>query len=129
MINLLSKTGLGRSGHVRFQTFGPIWHVSGPKMAFWRNDIMILHHFCWRSSKITLFSPKTLIFDQKSKKIIRERIKKGFHRIGSKAMQWNSSNNCIHLQGLLLLGSEERRGCYTSIQRELLHRFLYCPNP
>ena len=24
MINLFSKTGLGRSGHVRFQTFGPI---------------------------------------------------------------------------------------------------------
>ena len=34
MINLLSKTGLGRSGHVRFQTFGPIWHVSGPEMVF-----------------------------------------------------------------------------------------------
>ena len=34
MINLPSKTGLGRSGHVRFQTFGPIWHVSGPKMVF-----------------------------------------------------------------------------------------------
>ena len=34
MINLLSKTGLGRSGHVRFQTFGPIWHVSDPKMVF-----------------------------------------------------------------------------------------------
>ena len=32
--NLLSKTGLGRSGHVRFQTFGPIWHVSGPEMVF-----------------------------------------------------------------------------------------------
>ena len=34
MINLLSKTGLGRSGHVRFQTVGPIWHVSGPEMVF-----------------------------------------------------------------------------------------------
>ena len=34
ILNLLSKTGLGRSGHVRFQTFGPIWHVSGPKMVF-----------------------------------------------------------------------------------------------
>ena len=67
MINLHNKTGLGRSGHVRFQTFGPIWHVSGPKMVFWRNDIMILHHFCWRSSKIKLFWPKTLIFDQKLK--------------------------------------------------------------
>ena len=28
---------------------------------------MILHHFCWRSSKITLFWPKTLIFDHKSR--------------------------------------------------------------
>ena len=28
------KTDLGRSGHVRFQTFGPIWHVSGPKIVF-----------------------------------------------------------------------------------------------
>ena len=34
MINLLSKTGLGRSGHVQIKTFGPIWHVSGPKMVF-----------------------------------------------------------------------------------------------
>ena len=33
-INLLSETGLGRSGHVQFQTFGPIWHVSGPEMVF-----------------------------------------------------------------------------------------------
>ena len=71
MINLLSKTGLGRSGHVRFQTFGSIWHVSGPKMVFWRNDIMILHHFCWRSSKIKLFWPKTLIFDQKFQKYLK----------------------------------------------------------
>ena len=31
MLNLLSKTGLGRSGHVRFPTFGPMSHVSGPK--------------------------------------------------------------------------------------------------
>ena len=29
---------------------------------------MILHHFCWRSSKITLFWPKILIFSQKSRK-------------------------------------------------------------
>ena len=33
-INLPSKTGLGRSGHVRFPTFGPIWHVLDPKMVF-----------------------------------------------------------------------------------------------
>ena len=32
-----------------------------------RNFIMVLHDFSWRSSKIILFSPKTLIFfDQKS---------------------------------------------------------------
>ena len=34
MINLLRETGLCRSGHVRFQTFDPIWHVSGPKIVF-----------------------------------------------------------------------------------------------
>ena len=31
---LSSWTGLGRSGHVRFQTFNPIWHVSGSKIGF-----------------------------------------------------------------------------------------------
>ena len=34
MINSLSKTGLGRSGHVRSQSFGPILHVSDPKLNF-----------------------------------------------------------------------------------------------
>ena len=34
MINLLRKTGLGRSGHDGSQSFGPIWHVSGPEMVF-----------------------------------------------------------------------------------------------
>ena len=29
-----SWTGLGRSGHVRFPTFGQISHVSGPKLSF-----------------------------------------------------------------------------------------------
>ena len=29
-----SWTGLGRSGHVRFPTFGRISHVSGPKLGF-----------------------------------------------------------------------------------------------
>ena len=65
---LSSWTGLGRSGHDGSQSFGPIWHVSGPEMVFRRNDIMILHHFCWRSSEITLFYQKTLMFDQKSSK-------------------------------------------------------------
>ena len=31
---LSSWTGLGRSGHVRFPTFGPISHASGSKMVF-----------------------------------------------------------------------------------------------
>ena len=31
---LSSWTGLGRSGHDGSQSFGPIWHVSGPKMVF-----------------------------------------------------------------------------------------------
>ena len=31
MINLLDKTGLDRSGHVRFLTLGLISHISGPK--------------------------------------------------------------------------------------------------
>ena len=34
MIKLLNKTSLGRSGHVRFQTFGQILHVSGSKTVF-----------------------------------------------------------------------------------------------
>ena len=34
MINLLSKTGLGRSGHDRSQKFGPILDVSDSKMVF-----------------------------------------------------------------------------------------------
>ena len=31
---LISKAGLGRSGHVRSQSFGPISHVSGPEIVF-----------------------------------------------------------------------------------------------
>ena len=31
---LSSWTGLGRSGHVQITTFGPISHVSGPKLSF-----------------------------------------------------------------------------------------------
>ena len=34
IINLLNKTGLGKSGHVRFPTFGSISHASGPKLNF-----------------------------------------------------------------------------------------------
>ena len=33
-INLLNKKGLGKSGHDRSQSFGPILHVSGPEMVF-----------------------------------------------------------------------------------------------
>ena len=32
--DLSSWTGLGRSGHVQITTFGPISHVSGPKLSF-----------------------------------------------------------------------------------------------
>ena len=49
------KVLLDRSGHDQIRTFGPISHVSGPEIVFWRNDIMILHHFCWRSSKSSYF--------------------------------------------------------------------------
>ena len=34
MINLLNKTGLGKSGHDRSQSFGLILHVSDPEMVF-----------------------------------------------------------------------------------------------
>ena len=34
MINLLSKTSLGRSGHDQITTFGRISHVSDPKLSF-----------------------------------------------------------------------------------------------
>ena len=90
MINLHSKTGLGRFGHVWFQSFGPIWHVSGPEMVFWRNNLMILHHFCWRSSKIKLFWPKTLIFDQKFPKIPKNRLKYKFF-LGFPRFAWHGS--------------------------------------
>ena len=56
MINLLSKTGLGRSGHVRFPTFDQISHVSGPEMVFSRNDIMILIIFAGEAQKSRYFN-------------------------------------------------------------------------
>ena len=63
IINLFSKTGLGRSGHDRSQSFGPIWHVSGPQMVFWRNDIMIRIIFAGEAQKSSYFDqkPKWLI--------------------------------------------------------------------
>ena len=101
MIDLLNKTGLGRSGHVRFQTFGSIWHVSGPEMVFWRNDIMILHHFCWRNSKIKLFWPKTLIFDPKSRKYHKNQKKYCFFWVfldlGSNIKVFNQNNLIFEL--------------------------------
>ena len=48
-----------RSGHDRSQSFGPIWHVSGPEMVFWRNDLMILlffYHFINSSVLLREFS-------------------------------------------------------------------------
>ena len=38
-----------RSGHDRSQSFGPILHVSDPKLKFWGNFILVLHGFAWRS--------------------------------------------------------------------------------
>ena len=32
--DLSSWTGLGRPGNVQSQSFGPIWHVSDPKICF-----------------------------------------------------------------------------------------------
>ena len=66
---LSSWTGLGRSGHVQITTSGPISQVSGPEMVFWQNFIMILHHFCWRSSKIKVFSQRNSIFNKNQKNI------------------------------------------------------------
>ena len=103
MINLLSKTGLGRSGHVRFQTFGPIWHVSGSKMVFWRNDIMILHHFCWRSLKIKLFWLKTLIFNQRYFKNPQKYVKIGFPRNSCGSLSVNFKLNLRYFHWALAL--------------------------
>ena len=50
---------LDRSGHDQITTFGPISHASGPKLSFWRNFLMILHGFCWRSWKTYFFNQKT----------------------------------------------------------------------
>ena len=47
-----------RSGHDRSQSFGQISHVSGPKLTFWGNFIMVLHGFAWRSSKYTVLKQK-----------------------------------------------------------------------
>ena len=38
----------------RNQTFGPISHVSGPKLAFWGNFIFVRYHFSARKLKSTL---------------------------------------------------------------------------
>ena len=45
-----------RSGHERSQSFGPISHVSGPKLTFWGNFIMVLHGFAWRSSILRMLT-------------------------------------------------------------------------
>ena len=44
---------LGHDGHVHVPTFGPISHVSGPKLTFGGNFTMVLHGFVWRSPKNT----------------------------------------------------------------------------
>ena len=56
-----------RSGHDGSQSFGSISHVSGPETSVCFLT-KFLYVFCRRSSKIKLFCPKTLIFNQKSRK-------------------------------------------------------------
>ena len=69
MIKLLSKTGLGRSGHVRFPTFGPISHVSGPKTKFLTKFI---NDSAWllpeKLKNHVILTKSLIIFDQKSHK-------------------------------------------------------------
>ena len=78
MIHLLSKTGLGRSGHVRFLTFGRISHASGPKPILGRNFWMILHGCAWRNSKNMFLRPKNLKHDQTTQTIQKEYVKIAF---------------------------------------------------
>ena len=40
---------LGHDRHVQSPTFGQISHVSGAKLSFRDNFIMVLHGFAWRS--------------------------------------------------------------------------------
>ena len=44
-----------RSGHDRSQSFGSISHISGPKLTFWGNFIMVLHGFVSRSPRNIVF--------------------------------------------------------------------------
>ena len=69
MINLLNKTGLGRSGHDWSQSFGSISHVSGPKLIDWGNFIMVLNGFARRSSKNMVLRPTNIKHIRKDKKI------------------------------------------------------------
>ena len=68
MINLLSKTGLGRSGHVRFPTFGLILHVSVPKMVFLKKFIDDSAWFLLENLKKHMILIKTLNIARKVQK-------------------------------------------------------------
>ena len=48
-----------RSGHDRCQSFGSISYVSGLKLTFRGNFIMILHGFASRNPKNMVFNSKT----------------------------------------------------------------------
>ena len=67
LVCFLSYGVKSRSGHDRSPIFGPISHVSGTKLSFWSNFIMVLHGFASRSPKNTVLRPKTLKYDQKLK--------------------------------------------------------------
>ena len=68
MINLFSKTGLGRSGHVRLPTFGQFSHASGPKTKFLTKFLDDSASFLLEKLKNMFFRSTTLIFYQKSQK-------------------------------------------------------------
>ena len=78
MINLLSKTGLGRSGHVRFQTFAPIWSKNCI-LTKWHNDSA---SFLLEKLKNQVILIKNLnICDQQFQKYPKKYKKRGKNRV------------------------------------------------
>ena len=58
---LSSWTGLGRSGHVQSPTFVKKLHVSGPKLAFQGNFMLVRYHFSARKLKSTVKPSKNVV--------------------------------------------------------------------
>ena len=68
-----------RSGHDRSKSFGPISDVSGPKLTFWGNFLMILHGFVWRNLENIAFASKNDLLDVNTERDPE-----------NKAIMWNS---------------------------------------